>query len=259
MARKLIEALRSFPPLLESIQEINRICAHKDTNINALVAVIENDPVLYADLLRSVNAPFYAFKSEIKSIHQAISLFGVSMIRGFALAIAIKKHSYTDMSYYSVSNLQWIQTMQKQQQFLYLWLSKEDPIAQNILGATSFMLEIGKLVFCYALNYSHLDYSIEEKVPFKAQMQEKKLLGSSSDELTSELFDLWHYEEEFVNLLRYSLAPKDAHTPKLAAMLCIARNLITIHGVQSLEDIDTLIKEYGFNKTLIEEAYNSLV
>ena len=259
MTELLLESLRSFPPLRESINSINRICSYRDTDINALSQVIESDPQLYVELLRSVNAPFYGFKNRIKSVSQAISLFGVSMIRGFCLAIAIKKHTYTDLSAYNISSEQWIATMQKQQQFLYGWLTKEDPKALSHLGALTFMLEIGRLVSAYALMFSENSYHFTQTEPDKLALEELNILESSGDTLAARLFEFWFYEQDFINLFEYALAPQKAQNPREAAMLYIARKLFTLHKTQSLEDVAATIDAFHFNPTAIQESYNNLI
>lgn len=258
MTELLLESLRSFPPLRESIASINRICAHRDTDIKALSKVIESDPQLYVELLRSVNAPFYSFKNEIKSVSQAISLFGVSMVRGFCLAIAIKKHTYTDLHAYEITPQQWIATMQKQQQFLYLWLSKEDPKALSHLGALSFMLEIGRLVSAYALMFSENNYHFTQTDPDKLALEEMNILESSGDTLAARLFEFWFYESEFINLFEHSLRPHDAHNPREAAMLSIARHLFTLKETNTLDKVATLIEEFQFDEHAILESYQNL-
>jgi len=258
MTELLLESLRSFPPLKESISQINQICASRDTDINALSKVIETDPLLYGELLRAVNAPFYSFKNEIKSVKQAVSLFGISMIRGFCLAIAIKKHTYTDLSAYNITPEQWIALMQRQQQFLYLWLMKEDREALNQLGALSFMLEIGRLVCAYALMFSDNVYTFTQTDPIKLALEEQNIIELSGDVLAGELFKQWFYEPDFINLFTHSLAPQDANDPRLATMLYITRSLFTLDGVQPFERIEPLIRQHGFTREFLENAYNNL-
>lgn len=259
MTELLLESLHSFPPLRESINSIKSICSHRDTDIKALSRVIESDPQLYAELLRSVNAPFYSFKNEIKSVSQAISLFGVSLVRGFCLAIAIKKHTYTDLSAYNITSEQWIATMQKQQQFLYLWLSKENPEALAHLGALSFILEIGRLVSAYTLIFSENSYHFTQTDPDKLILEEIKILDSSGDTLAARLFEFWYYEPDFINLFEHSLSPHEAENPKEAAMLYIARHLFTLKETNSLDSVAPIIKEFQFNESVILESYKSLV
>jgi HD-like signal output (HDOD) protein len=89
----MLEEIKSLPPLPGSVVRIQEMCINSDTDIDELSRVIEHDPMLSANILKSVNSPLYGMSKEISSVPQAIMLFGISMIRGFAAASAIKKHS----------------------------------------------------------------------------------------------------------------------------------------------------------------------
>jgi len=99
----MFDEIKNFPPLPASIAAIQELCMAQDVNINALTKVIENDPMLSANILKSVNSPLYGMSKEVSSVHQAVMLFGVSMIRGFAAANAIKKNLPLDLSPYNIT------------------------------------------------------------------------------------------------------------------------------------------------------------
>ncbi|MDX1295863.1 MAG: HDOD domain-containing protein, partial [Sulfurimonadaceae bacterium] len=159
MENILVYTLDSFPPLKESVQRLNAFFLEPEIDRKAFAEVIESDPMLYSDVLHYINAPYYGFRSQIKSIQQAISLVGVMMVRGFAMKSTLKSYTENDMSPYGITMGQWLQTMQKQQHFLYRWLMAEDSTLLSKLGGVMFMLEMGRLAVSYVLTYTNTSHT----------------------------------------------------------------------------------------------------
>ncbi len=257
MTEQLIETLESFPPMRGSIERLNVLCEENDVDILEFAKTIESDPMLYADILRAVNAPFYGFPSEITSIRHALTLFGVSKIHGLALQSSLSQYADEDLSAFGISLQTWLNTMRKQQEFLFFMLQKEDdPAAFIKLSGVMFVLEMGKLAANYVLKQSGKTYCFTAKEPHKLLDEERSLIGYSGDELAAQLFENWRFEPEFIELFRYSLHADKAPThQRLAALLQITRTLITVHGLQPLDRAEDLIKQFGFDKANIVSAY----
>ncbi len=141
----MVNEIKSLPPLPASIVRIQELCMSTETNIDELAHVIEGDPMLSANILKSVNSPLYGMSKEISSIHQAIMLFGISMIRGFAAANAIKKAMPIDLSSYTttIEHLSDISTLQTA--LVREWYRNVDKSMLPLLQSGAFFMELGKL------------------------------------------------------------------------------------------------------------------
>lgn len=53
----IVKCVNSLPPLPDSLQKIEALYAAGDPEMKSLVKIIEEDPVLTADILAKVNAP----------------------------------------------------------------------------------------------------------------------------------------------------------------------------------------------------------
>lgn len=251
-------SIESFPPLPESIQKLNELCQVDDINLKSVIKVIESDPILYTDILRYSNVPFHGFRYPITTISQAISLFGISAIRGMALTAALKSSSYNDISMYGISLNEWFLVMEQQQKFLDLWLFKKHRSLLHSLGGLSFILEIGRLVASYALMLMEKSHSFSTHEPIQLSQEEQAVIGRSGDELASELFNFWNFEELFSNSLRYSLTPDSAIDTKACAALSSARRLYTLKGKEEFDVIIPMLLEYGFNVDDARTAYEMI-
>ena len=259
MDENILYSIESFPPLPESITQLNDLCRLEDVNLKAVIGVIESDPILYTDILHFANAPYYGFRYPITSISQAISLFGIAAIRGMSLTAALKAHPFQDLSPYGVVIHEWFDVMEKQQRFLGLWLGKRNRMMLQTLGGLTFILEIGRLLASYALMLNNKSHQFNASEIDQLILEEAELLGSSGDELAAKLFEFWNFENIFVDSLRYSLDPDDGHETKICAALKCARTLYTLKGTQPFENILTLLEKYNLDSDDAMVAYEILI
>jgi HD-like signal output (HDOD) protein len=259
MDENILYSIESFPPLPESITQLNDLCGLEDVNLKAVVAVIESDPMLYTDILHFANAPYYGFRYPITSISQAISLFGIAAIRGMSLTAAIKAHPFKDLTPYGIVIHEWFDVMEKQQRFLGLWLGKKNRMMLQTLGGLTFILEIGRLLASYALMLNNKSYQFEASEIDQLIEEEKETIGSSGDELAAKLFEFWNFETVFVDSLRYSLEPDKGIETKICATLKCTRTLFTLKGIQPFENIITLLEKYHLDSDDAMDAYEIII
>jgi len=253
----LLHSLEHFPPLRRSLERLNELAKAPEVDILAFARTIEADPMLFADLLRSVNAPFYGFRSQITSIRHALTLFGTSKIHGIALQLAMTEYAGDDLPAYGITLEQWLETMRLQQEFLFSLLKiGDDPSAFIKLSGVMFVLEMGKMAAEYVMQQMGNRHRFTQRSPEGLQAEERRVIGATGDELAAELFERWQFEAEFIDLFRHSMdAAHASRNQKLAATLQVARTLITVYGLQPLEHADTLIGTYGLNRDGIAAAY----
>lgn len=256
MYHKLFDTLESFPPMRESIEQLNSLCKAEEVDILAFAQTIENDPMLFADILRAVNAPFYGFQSEITSIRHALTLFGTSKIHGLALQTAMLQYADDAFEAYGITLQQWLTTMRMQQEFLFFILKNDgDPSVFVKLSGVMFVLEMGRLAANYVMQRRGISHRFEATEPLALLEEERRLLGISGDDLAAALFEKWHFEPEFIELFRGSLHAQSApRNQKMVALLQAARTCITIHGLNSYESVAPLARNFGLNPDSLEKG-----
>lgn len=241
MDNNILKKIKALPPLDDTVIKIQSICTNKNSSLNELVKVVEGDPMLTANILKSSNSPLYGFSREIKSVSHAVSLFGMATIRGFALASAIKKNMKIELSPYNLTNAKFLEISVAQSALMFNWYTKVDRAMLDILIPASFMMEVGKIVIANELIEQKLDAKFiealkETKSPAQISALEKEMLGFSNEEITAKIFEQWNLEGELIETIRYSSTPKDAdeHIQPYSNALFIVKNCINIFG--QLED-----------------------
>jgi len=252
MDSNILKKIKALPPLDDTIMKIQRICTDKNSSVNDLVKVVEGDPMLTANILKSSNSPLYGFSREIKNISHAISLFGMATIRGFALSSAIKQNIKIDLSPYDLTNAKFLEISVAQSALMFNWFSKVNRDMLDILVPASFMMEVGKIVIAHeVIEQNQVEQFIKglknSSSPSDISNLEKESVGYSNEEITAKIFEQWNLEAELVESIRFSNTPEEAdeHLNPYATALQIIKTSINIFGqleesniASSLEIID---------------------
>jgi len=208
MNEEVLERIRLLPPLDESTIKIQRICVDPDSSLQELSAVVEKDPMLTANILKAANSPFFGFSQEIHSVTRAVSLFGMSTVRGFALSASVNSSLNIDLSVYGTNKKRFLATSEKYSNLMYSWYRQVDVRSLEVLMPAAFLMELGKVVIANVLEDG-------DKTGFKKEMEkaytptaiaevEIKYVGMSSEEVTARIFENWNFEEELINVIKYS-------------------------------------------------------
>jgi len=254
--------ITSLPPLPDSIQKIQQLCMMNDVDISQLTKVIESDPMLSANILKSVNSPLYGMSKEIASIRQAVMMFGISMIRGFAAANAIKKSFVVDLSPYrlSIERLSSLSAMQLA--LVREWYGSADKTKLPLLTSAAFLMELGKLVaskrVIVAGEASRFTAEIVEGKPI--QEIEKCYLGRESYEIAARMFEHWNFDNALIESID-SIAAGSGVSNEYGAVLRAVARAINVRDVltdASLQEAYTVIDEAGLDKQAFVKAVEYL-
>jgi len=260
MNENIIKKIRSLPPLPKSVLEIQRITADPDGSIGDLIKVVKEDPMLTANLLKAANSPLYGFSRQIKTVDQAVSLFGMSTVKGFAVAAAVRNSMKIDLSAYGISENQFVNHSQLQNALITNWY-KRDRSKLDLLSSASFLLDIGAVVI------SSLLVSEDRASEFKSNLTdenrkelEEEYVGASTIKITAEIFNHWKFDQKFVDSIKFSEAIEnieDEDIKEYAVALHITSKIVTFQNPFKEENIKeslALCEKYGLNGGALQEA-----
>lgn len=82
--------LRDLPPLPDTVISILALRQHEEVNARELIDIVEQDPILAAQLISYANSAFFTHHSEVTSIEDAVlRVVGVSPAMDLALGLAV--------------------------------------------------------------------------------------------------------------------------------------------------------------------------
>lgn len=269
MNDSILMKIKALPPLDDTIIKIQTICMDKNSSLGDLSKVIEQDPMLTANILKAANSPLYGFSREVKNVNHAISLFGMSTIRGFALSSTIRQNIKMNFSPYNIDNAKFIQISTLQSALMLRWYSKVNRELLDILIPASFLMEIGKIILANELIDRNEDELFRQNVksiqkPLPLSNLEHDMLGFTNEEITARIFEQWNLEVELVEAIRYSNNPSIAssHIQKFAYALHVIKNAINVFeqlSPQSIENSASIVEKSGLDKQVFEDAISKVI
>lgn len=258
----MIDEIRCLPPLPTSIIKIQELCNEREVNVSKLIDVIGKDPMLSANILKAVNSPLYGMSKEITSIRQALTLFGVSMIRGFAVSSSIKKTILIDLSPYgmTIENMGEVSAMQLA--LVREWYNRVDKSLLNSLMEGAFLMELGKLMVANKLTSLSKGGSFASEVHEGKEIQELEVqyVGYTSYALAAMMFEHWNFDDHLVQMLRCIDDPegeKEAKLSLLGKILHVVKEAVSVResfGEQSLHNAHLAIERFHLDKKSFDEA-----
>jgi len=271
MNETILQQIKQLPPLPESAIQIEAVYQNPDASFKDMVVILEKDPLLTADILKAANSPLYGFSREITSISQAVSLFGMGTIRGFALASIVKKSFKLNLSPYNIDENQFSTLSKEMSALATNWYIRKDAKLLAELSPATFLIEIGKVVIAQALIIEGKDAAFKEKIAAcenpldqsEIGAVEIEFMGADTTQVSAAIFNKWKFDEKFVSYLEHATQPKKAEDDlqKVSMSLQVVRTAILADGTMddaSIERAKALVNEYKLDMESFEKAITTM-
>ena len=266
MLENIKERIKTLPPLPKSFHEINAICGNENGTINQLAKVIETDPMLVANLLKVANSPLYSFRREIRSVLQAISLFGMSTTRALTTDISIKKLLNVDIEPYGIIPEDFVQISALQSCLMREWYIKVDSKKLDILFLSALLQETGKILIADEI------VKEDEVMPFKSEIEsainiaevEKSFVGTTTATVTSKIFEHWGFDETMVEAIAFADSVEEApdHIRDYALALKIVKTAVPMNSPLTERSVTislNLVRKEGLNEDIFANAIEKII
>ncbi|MBL6974051.1 MAG: HDOD domain-containing protein, partial [Sulfurimonas sp.] len=258
--------IKQLPPLPESAMQIEAVYQDPDSSFNDMVKILEKDPLLTADILKAANSPLYGFSREINAISQAVGLFGMGTVRGFALASIVKKSFSLDLSPYGINNDMFSALSKKQHALVTSWCIRKENKLLGVLSPAAFLVEIGKVLIAQQIIADGKQEEFRDALAELGDVEaaERKVVGTDTPEVSATIFRQWKFEEGLVDVLAHCMEPEKADKPddvRPAAILNAVRLAVPINGVvtdASIESAKEVIAKYDLNLETFETAIENI-
>ncbi len=233
MKSSIIDSINSLPPLSKTIIDINKVYVDEESSVNDLAKVIESDPMIVANLLKAANSPLYGFGKEIRNVSQAVSLFGMSMTRSIAIGNSVRKLLNVDMKPYGVTSDDFADVSAKQAKLILSWYSTIDKEKADRLYLAAFLQETGKILISSDIIQEDEDVSFASEIDMTNNIAqvEKSYADVTTAEVTAAVFEHWGFDEEFIEMIKYSDNPSAApeNVKEYATALNIVKTIVPIN------------------------------
>jgi len=262
MTEELLKKIKQLPPLPESVMQIEAVYQDPDATFNDMVKILEKDPLLTADILKAANSPLYGFSREITAISQAVGLFGMGTVRGFALASIVKKSFTLDLSPYGISNEMFSDLSKKQHALTTAWCIKKENRLMGVLSPAAFLVEIGKVLIAQQLITDNKQQEFADALAELNNVEgaEREVLDTDTAEVSATIFKHWKFEDSLIDVIEHCQNPSEANNEqnqKAAKILRVVRTAVPLDGRITEESVASaveLIEAYGLDLPSFEAA-----
>ncbi|WP_455756731.1 HDOD domain-containing protein [Sulfurimonas sp.] len=265
MTEDILKKIKQLPPLPESAMQIEAVYQDPDSSFNDMVKILEKDPLLTADILKAANSPLYGFSREINAISQAVGLFGMGTVRGFALASIVKKSFSLDLSPYGINNDMFSALSKKQHGLVTSWCIRKENRLLGVLSPAAFLVEIGKVLIAQQIIADGKQEEFRDALAELGNVEaaERQVVGADTPEVSSTIFKQWKFEEGLVDVIGNCMQPDEAEEDdrRAAAILNAVRLAVPINGVvtdASVEAAKEIIAKYDLNLEAFETAIENV-
>lgn len=261
MTEEILKKIKQLPPLPESAMQIEAVYQNPDSSFNDMVKILEKDPLLTADILKAANSPLYGFSREINAISQAVGLFGMGTVRGFALASIVKKSFSLDFSPYGISNDMFSALSKKQHGLMTAWCLRKENKLLGVLSPAAFLVEIGKVLIAQQIiaDKKQVEFRDALKELQNVEEAEREIAGVDTPEVSATIFSQWRFEDRLVNVIKYCQNPEEAEEEdrRAASILHVVRVTVPMNGMITDESVAVakeLITKYGLDMESFDKA-----
>ena len=261
MTEAILKKIKQLPPLPESAMQIEAVYQDPDSSFNDMVKILEKDPLLTADILKAANSPLYGFSREINAIAQAVGLFGMGTVRGFALASIVKKSFSLDLTAYGISNDMFSNLSKKQHGLMTAWCLRKENRLLGVLSPAAFLVEIGKVLIAQQIMADGKQEAFRDALAELGDVEaaERKIVGTDTPEVSATIFAQWKFEEKLVDVIRNCQNPEKATEEDVrpAQILNVVRIAVPINGQVSDASVAAakeLITKYGLDMESFDTA-----
>ena len=256
----ILQQIKNLPPLPKSVLEVQKITSDPNSSIKDLVNVIKDDPLMTANLLKAANSPLYGFTRQIKTIDQAVALFGMSTVKGFVISFAVRNALKFDLSAYGITEARFHDVSVKRNALAINWYKKERS-KLDVMATDSFLIDVGAVVISLVLNSEGKaeDFKNELNIDNRYKV-ELKYVGATTADVTSEIFKHWHFGKDLIEPMAHIDLPSKAEEEyfEYAASLKVLREAVNLlkDDENSKEKAIKLINQYKLNGSSFLEAWN---
>jgi len=262
----IVDSINSLPPLSKTVLDINKIYADADASIQDLVKVVKKDPMIIANLLKAANSPLYGFARDIKNPSQAVSLFGMGMTRSIAVSNSVRKLLNIDMQPYGITSERFAEISELQANLMMQWYKQIDKQKADKLYLAAFLQETGKILIASDIiqDDETTSFFSEIELSNNVALVEKSYVEVTSAEVTAEIFEHWKFDNEFINMIKYSDTPNDApaEVKEFAIVLNIIKTIVPINKPLSEVAINIGLKkalDAGYDHELLEDVVDDIL
>ncbi|MEA2019254.1 MAG: HDOD domain-containing protein [Campylobacterota bacterium] len=266
MKESLTKKIDSLPPLPKTILDLEEFKRSSKKDLDVLLTIIEQDPLIVATLLKVSNSAMFGFNNKVETTSRAIHLLGVNFTLSIAFGSAIKNALDTNLSAYGINADKFMRLANMSSNLLSLWIGKIDNHLKEELVLPIFLLETGRFILSGVAIEDKISDEFHAKIvqnPFDISEIEKKYFNVTSTQVTSSIFKHWNLSDALVDMIKYAddLENCPSNYKQEIQILNVVKTICNVTdplGDQFAEAGIAKAKEFGLDVEHLENAIEKM-
>lgn len=256
-----VKHISALPPLPDTLESIQKAAHDPLASFKEIADAVQKDPFLSANILKLANASVYGFKEPITTLQQAISMFGISTVVGYAMTQAIQNTLSVDFAPYHITPSQFLEHATAQNAVAFRWKRGLNSEENDVYMTASFLMEVGSLLIADYLIRENLVTAFQQALENGTSLieAEKELCGFNHHTIGAAMFEEWGFSPSIVRVIRESGSAQAADP--IAKRLFIISQAINLKEQLSEISIQNSLQkaeELGFDTQELSVIYRQM-
>lgn len=216
---KRLEQLDDLPSLPQSLHQVLSELETDGATASSLEAIIGEDPLLTARILRVANSPVYGSAKKISSVARAVTVLGFDEVRNLVVALSLSGSFSCDLDAdaFNIRQL-WLHLVATAR--VAQILAEQIPtLKPDEMFTAGLIHDLGRVLSCLYLQ-DEMQQIIETcRNEGLSMLESEQKLGLSHTEVGTFLAIKWGFSDLLASVVRYHHAPAGAGNHEQAAAL----------------------------------------
>lgn len=234
--KERVKELRSLPPMPETASQILSLRAVPDVKVEKIIEVIEQDPVLTAQIVSYANSSFFGQAGSVRTLKDAIfRVLGVAAVMNMALALSVGSTFKIPQAGPIGARAIWkssinAASLMQRLSMLMPWGQRPNPGTAYLVG---LLYGIGLFILGHLFTdeYIKLNNYLEKNTDVDIFEAEKRILGITHIEVGKMVMEMWGMPFELIAVTAYSQDKIYSNEyEKYIQLLSVVKTLLVPHG-----------------------------
>ncbi len=236
--KELIKDIDNLQPIPAIVNQIISCIEDPKSSTNDVADIIVFDPMITANVLRTVNSAFFGPPSQIESIHDAVNLLGLDSIVDIVLLKSSVKALSTSQTGYGLHEGElWKQAVSSALVAREIAISKKLKTTQLVFTA-ALLKDIGKVILDRFVSDSFEKIiNLVQNKKYSFREAENKVIGIDHAKLGGIVAKMWDFTPKMINIIsNHHMGKKDENYNIETNIVYVADTVCMMMGIGVGED-----------------------
>lgn len=262
----LKERVEALQPLPGTIKELQAFGADPESSLRDIGAVVMQDAVLSAKILKLVNSATFGLSGKVSSIQQAISLLGKERTIALSLQTFAQDSFEFDLAPYCMSSDDFFSVANRRLNLAVAWYSKVSLSETTLLSTAALIANIGQLLVVEEIRERGMEQPFSDLVmQYSPRVAEIEFLNTTTEDMTADILNQWGVEDEMADLVRYSndLLNAPDSVKHLAVAMYVINTTVPMNNLpvsaEKIQEMCDLLLEMNFDAKPYQKAVEKVL